>query len=210
MAEAMKPAITLDDPVALRAYAHPLRMALVGLLRREGPMTATRAAAHLGDNVPNCSFHLRQLAKYGLVERAEGADAREKPWRATALFTSWGRDSEDPQVREAVDHLDSMVLGRYFERAQQWLARANSLPVRWRNLTGLGDNLLHVTADELEQLQQEMEELLARYQSRIADPSLRPKDSRAINLIRIALTFEGDDEEGDEEDEGEDEDREPQ
>lgn len=73
------PRVKLSDPVALRGYAHPLRMALIGLLRREGPMTATRAAERLGENVPNCSFHLRQLAKYGLAERAPPATPGNAP-----------------------------------------------------------------------------------------------------------------------------------
>jgi len=34
----------LTDPRALRALAHPIRMSLLGLLRLEGPLTATRAA----------------------------------------------------------------------------------------------------------------------------------------------------------------------
>ena len=58
----------LTDPRALRAYAHPIRMALLSLLRREGPHTATEAAAVIGESVASCSFHLRQLAKYGLIE----------------------------------------------------------------------------------------------------------------------------------------------
>ena len=62
----------LSDPRALRAYAHPTRMELVGLLRREGPLTATRAAELTGESVASCSYHLRMLAKYDLVEKAEG------------------------------------------------------------------------------------------------------------------------------------------
>jgi len=185
-----KPAVALTDPVALRAYAHPLRLALVGLLRREGPLTATQAAARLSDNVPNCSFHLRQLAKYGLVERAEGADAREKPWRATALATQWGHTSQDPEMQAAVDHLDAMVIGRYFERAKRWLGQRESLPPHWRGQTGPGDALLFVTAEELAELHREMDDLFARYRPRQADASLRPKDSRAVSIIQIALTLE--------------------
>ena len=82
----------LTDPRALRAYAHPVRMALVGLLRTEGPLTATRAAELLGESSGTCSFHLRQLAKYGLVEEAGGGTGREKPWRATATSTDWDAD----------------------------------------------------------------------------------------------------------------------
>src|SRR5580693_2977014 len=84
--------VRLTDPRALRAYAHPTRMALVALLRRDGPQTATQAALATGESVASCSFHLRQLAKYGLVEEA-GGRGREKPWRATAMFTDFDVDT---------------------------------------------------------------------------------------------------------------------
>jgi len=64
-------------------------MALVALLRRDGAQTATQAAKATGESVASCSFHLRQMAKYGLVEQAGGGRGREKPWRATAMFTDW-------------------------------------------------------------------------------------------------------------------------
>src|SRR6185312_13872143 len=124
--------VRLTDPMALRAYAHPLRLRLVGLLRSEGPHTATQAAEKLGDTVPSCSFHLRQLAKYGLVERAPGADARERPWRATAQATSWESDSDNPEHRAAVDHLDAVVFARYAERVRDYLGRRASEPREWR------------------------------------------------------------------------------
>ena len=81
--------IELTDPRAMRAYAHPVRMALIGLLRTQGPLTATQAAEQLGESSGTCSFHLRQLAKYGFCEEAGGGRGREKPWRATAMFTTW-------------------------------------------------------------------------------------------------------------------------
>src|ERR1700686_3441278 len=84
-----RPGTKLTAPRALRAYAHPVRMALMGLQRTEGPLTATRAAELLGESSGTCSFHLRQLAKYGLVEEAGGGTGREKPWRATATTTDW-------------------------------------------------------------------------------------------------------------------------
>src|SRR4051794_721707 len=108
--------VRLTDPLALRAYAHPTRMALVGLLRRDGPQTATQAAAVIGESVASCSFHLRQLAKYGLVEEA-GARGREKPWRATAMFTSWDNTVADPVAAAATKALQLAVLQKYFELA---------------------------------------------------------------------------------------------
>src|SRR5260370_30464032 len=74
----------LTDPRALRALAHPIRLALLGMLRSEGLLTATRAGELLGESSASCSFHLRQLAKYGLVEEARGGQGRQPPWRATA------------------------------------------------------------------------------------------------------------------------------
>lgn len=65
----------------LRALAHPTRVALVEELARRGELTATEAAKLLDTTPANCSFHLRQLAKYGLVVAVESASRREHPWR---------------------------------------------------------------------------------------------------------------------------------
>ena len=105
--------IELTDPRAMRAYAHPVRMALIGLLRTQGPLTATQAAEQLGESSGTCSFHLRQLAKYGFCEEAGGGHGREKPWRATAMFTTWNFTPGDSELSAAERHLDASVLERY-------------------------------------------------------------------------------------------------
>ncbi|HEY2443759.1 MAG TPA: helix-turn-helix domain-containing protein, partial [Streptosporangiaceae bacterium] len=51
----------LTDPRALRAVAHPIRLSLIGVLRREGALTATQAGQLIGESSASCSFHLRQL-----------------------------------------------------------------------------------------------------------------------------------------------------
>ncbi|RZU52794.1 ArsR family transcriptional regulator [Krasilnikovia cinnamomea] len=179
--------IKITDPRMLRAYAHPLRMRLIGLLRSEGPMTATQAASRLDDNVPNCSFHLRQLAKYGLAERAPGADGRERPWRATAQSTSWDDDTDDPAMRAAADELNGVLLGLFVQRAQDYLAVRADEPAEWRAAAGFNDALLHVTAAELRELTAEIEELFSRYDERLTDPAKRPPSSRPVQLIQMAL-----------------------
>jgi predicted ArsR family transcriptional regulator len=187
MAEVPERSIKLADPRSLRAYAHPLRMRLIGLLRSEGPMTATQAAARLGDNVPNCSFHLRQLAKYGLAQRVPGADGRERPWRATTQYTSWDDDSDDPAMKAAADQLNSVMLGIFVQRAQEYLAARGDEPVEWRTAAGLDDALLHVTATELREFTEQVGALVARYDERLTDPSKRPSGSRPVQLIQMAL-----------------------
>ncbi len=105
----------LRDPRALRALAHPIRLSLVGLLRIEGPLTATRAAELLGESSASMSFHLRQLAKYGMVEEAGGGKGRERPWRATAMFTNLPDVAETPDLAVAAELLSSVLAERYFE-----------------------------------------------------------------------------------------------
>lgn len=179
--------IELTDPRALRAYAHPTRLALVGLLRREGPKTATEAAAAIGESVASCSFHLRQLAKYGLIEEVEGAHGRAKPWRATAMFTSWHGDSDDAETQAATTALDQVVLDRYHAAARAWLSRRDAESPAWRRASGSSDHLLHLTPAELRRLTERIESVVAEYLPRLADPSLRPKGSRPVTLIQLAF-----------------------
>ncbi|MEE6256869.1 winged helix-turn-helix domain-containing protein [Plantactinospora sonchi] len=185
-----QPEVQLTDPRALRGYAHPLRLALVGLLRREGPLTATQAAERLNESVPSCSYHLRQLARYGLAERVAGADERERPWRATASTTSWDDTSDDPEVRAATDQLNAVILEHYLQRARAHLALRAHEPQQWRALTGFGDTILYLTAEELAELTRRMETLLTEYDDRLTDPTKRPDGSRAIAVIQLVLPTE--------------------
>jgi DNA-binding transcriptional ArsR family regulator len=71
------------DATTLRALAHPLRVRLLGRLRLHGPATASQLAAALGENSGATSYHLRELAKFGLVvEDTERNRGRERWWRA--------------------------------------------------------------------------------------------------------------------------------
>ncbi|MFE2554606.1 winged helix-turn-helix domain-containing protein [Streptomyces sp. NPDC059352] len=178
--------IRLTDPRALRAYAHPLRMSLVGLLRSSGPFTATRAAELTGESVASCSYHLRILAKYGLVEEAPGGRGREKPWRATARYTEWPEYSEDATLAEAADALSAAVAERYFERVTRAMENRQSLPKEWRKAEQFGDSLLYLTPEELAGLGERIDALLRPYEGRESDPSLRPEGSRAVSVLRIA------------------------
>src|SRR5215471_3448657 len=73
----------ISDPKTIRALAHPLRLDLLQLLGSSGPATAAQCGRVLGVSQASCSFHLRQLAKYGFVEDVgPGRDRRERQWRA--------------------------------------------------------------------------------------------------------------------------------
>lgn len=83
------------DPRILRAIAHPLRATLLYELFARGAANATTLAEAVGHPVNSVSFHLRQLAKYGLIEEATdvGGDGRERWWRPS--MTSGVRVSDE-------------------------------------------------------------------------------------------------------------------
>lgn len=180
-AETPKRSVHLADPRALRAYAHPTRMELVGLLRVEGPFTATRAAELTGESVASCSYHLRMLAKYGLVEEAEGGQGREKPWRATALYTEWQTESESAEV------LNTAVAERYFEWMRRAVETRRLLPREWREAEQFGDDVVYLTAAELAEIGERFTALLESYGERVNDPSRRPEGAEPVTVLRVAF-----------------------
>src|SRR4051812_47516978 len=100
----MTTAKRIDDVETLRAFAHPLRMRLLGLLRLDGPATASELARRVDESSGSTSYHLRQLARYGfVVEDAEQPSRRERRWAAAAAQTTWTSSdfSADPGAREA-------------------------------------------------------------------------------------------------------------
>jgi DNA-binding transcriptional ArsR family regulator len=179
--------VELTDPRALRAYAHPMRMALLGLLRREGPRTATQAAAAIGESVASCSFHLRQLAKYGLVEEVPGVRGRAKPWRATARYTSWRSDSDDPEVAAAATTLERAILDHYHHVASEWLDHRAQESAPWRRAGQAGDYVVYLTAAEAEQLTKRFEAQVETFADRIEHPDRRPEGSRPVHLIHLVV-----------------------
>ncbi len=182
--------IELTDATALRALAHPVRLALVGLLRREGPLTATEAGRLIGETPTTCSFHLRQLARYGLVEEAGGGRGRRRPWRATARSTSWRPDPDDPEQAAAAELLSAVIAERYLEQMRSWIARSATEPAEWRDAAGLGDALVHLTAAELAELRGRIEALLEPFAARAADPALRPEGARQVEVLQVAFPLE--------------------
>ena len=75
----------LHDPRVLRAIAHPVRNRILGEIEAGGPVRAADVARELDIPANQASFHLRQLAKYGLVEEAPGEarDRRDRVWKLT-------------------------------------------------------------------------------------------------------------------------------
>jgi DNA-binding transcriptional ArsR family regulator len=184
------PRIELTDPKALRAYAHPTRLRLVSLLRREGPLTATQAGERIGESPASASFHLRQLAKYGFVEEAGGGRGRERPWRSSAAITSWANVGDTPEFSAASDLLSRMVVERYFEHALTWLDAKPDEPREWQEAATAGDMGFYATAEELDEIGRDVQALLEERLGRLGDPTVRRPGTRLVNVIHLGFPVE--------------------
>ena len=180
----------MTDPRALRALAHPLRLSLLGLLRTEGPLTATQAGELLGESSASCSFHLRQLAKYGLAEEAGGGRGRERPWQATAMLTDVPAIADSPELAAASGLFRSIVVERYYEEMMAWLEARAAEPAEWQQAALMSDMFMYLTPAELTELGEQVERLLDRYLDRTTRPELRPPGARRILHIQFAAPLQ--------------------
>jgi len=181
----------LDDPVVLRAFAHPVRLALHRLLVREGGCSAAYAARELGISQALASHHLHQLAKYGFAEQVAGADRREKPWRALSTSLTWvGADSTD-EGAVAADLLEQTLVEQTVSHLLTWQQlRREPEQKSWQDVVGLDTSLLYLTSEEVAELGKQFDELCRPFVARRQDPALRPEQARPVEvtLLMVPLT----------------------
>ncbi|WP_330177449.1 helix-turn-helix domain-containing protein [Streptomyces sp. NBC_01498] len=177
------------DARGLRALAHPVRVQLVGLLRKHGPSTATRLAERLGVNSGTASYHLRQLGDAGFVAEDTGrGNARERWWRAVHQST-WFSDPElaTSEPEAALAYLQS-VAAAYTLRTQRVLGELQTMPEQWRNAFDMSDRPLRLTSEETLTLREEMGALLARYRPDTPEAAAgAPEGARRVSLITQIL-----------------------
>src|SRR5215217_1353502 len=158
----------VSDIDALRTLAHPVRYRILGHLMAVGPQTASECAAVVGETPSNCSYHLRQLARFGLVERVNDApaDARERPWRSTATGWQFGSDDDtddNPVATDANRRLQHAGIDEEARIAHAAIDRMGALDEPWREAI-LGQTYgLRLTAEELMALGAAIDALIRPY-----------------------------------------------
>jgi hypothetical protein len=172
----------IRDAQTARAMAHPLRIRLVEQLTFGGPMTATRLSELVGESPANCSWHLRQLAKYGFVEEASGGVGRERPWQVVVQSNNFGPEGIDAETLAASQATVRLWFDREVEALLAWNAREAS-EGEWAHAAYLNQSTGWLTMDELRAVSQEMQEIMTRFLHRINDPASRPPGARPVRLI---------------------------
>jgi DNA-binding transcriptional ArsR family regulator len=171
----------ITDARAMRALAHPLRVALLEAIRRDGEITATRAAELLGESPGNMSWHLQTLAKYGFVEEAGDGRGRSRPWRVTSSTRSLETGMTDPETATAGETLERTIVERMYDQLREWWSRRLTYPVKWRRAAFMTDTVTYVTADELAAIMNDILAIYDRYADR-QDTAQRPAGALPVRL----------------------------
>ena len=176
------------DAHGMRALAHPVRLAILERLQRGGPSTATGLSEHVGASPSVASWHLRHLAKHGLVRDAEGhGNGRERWWEAASRgFRLTVVDEADRQAAQA---LRSVLEQSEGDLVGNWRRDVEPrLDLAWLALSGRANTTVLVTQEELERIEEAMEELLAPYVLRKDAPADEvPDDARSVRIVRHIL-----------------------
>lgn len=178
--------VEITDAAAMRALAHPLKWALMDVLLATGTATSTRCAQLTGESQANCSFHLRQLARYGLVEEAPTASRKERPWRLTTVAQSWSRVQPDEERAQAAAELERVFVQHELAKLMRWERTAAQFGDEWRRAAMRSAATTWLTPAELEELAGQITELMLTYRDRLTDPAGRPPGSRMVRLFAAA------------------------
>jgi DNA-binding transcriptional ArsR family regulator len=156
------------DVTVLRALAHPVRNRILSELTAQGSLRAADVARELGIPANQASFHLRQLAKYGLVEEDPdaGRDKRDRVWRATE---PQGHDISLSEVEEASP--EGRAAGRAFRsqgalRGHQLVDAAYGEKRVADAQRSVHDGSVRLTKAEAQELSQELGALLQSWAER--------------------------------------------
>lgn len=185
---------------------HPVRIALLDLLAEAGTVTSTQAAARLGHSSGLCSFHLRQLARHGLIEEVPHTGGRARPWRLRWDTPSGPAGQQEqageageagqpeqigqagrseragPAGQAAPERFDALARGLEDESYQHWLAHRDRAPAEWRHDASFSE-VVHLTPAETAELAAAVRALLAPYRERNREPAARPAGTAAVAAV---------------------------
>lgn len=181
----------ITEPDALEALAHPVRLDIINFLMANGPATASTCARAVGDSPSNCSYHLRTLAKFGLVGEAVSDDGRERPWQA--LITGFDTDSD--QMSPQAAKLMAVSVQRDQKITRDYLAVRDQQPEQWRVADAYATYTLRMTPAELNDLGGKLDALIRPYIS--ATRNDNPNDAELVHLAVQAFPLATNTKDGD-------------
>jgi DNA-binding transcriptional ArsR family regulator len=150
----------------MRALAHPARLTILEELALGRAGTATEFATVCGLTPSATSYHLRALAKAGLVQEAPGrGDGRERVWQLVAAggIEVGAGPAGGADTVKAEQELVLVWLARSDARTRSWVTRWQDESQEWYDATAMSETMIVATADELAELNRKISALLQPY-----------------------------------------------
>lgn len=167
---------------AFKALAHPVRLRLFYAVAAHGEATATMLAQETDLGVSSASYHLTQLAKYGLIEAVDAADRdrRERWWRIRKGGVTMPDDSRDPAaavaLKQTVLRHHVWQLSRYLDAWPSWAEGVGAFS---------SDMVIRLSDMDADRFQVELLGLLRRY----AEAGSATKDRPMLVMVQ-AIPFQ--------------------
>jgi|SRR5438067_4658037 len=169
----MEPLEPLGHPEAtrkqMRALAHPLRMRILELLA-QAPSTATRLARDIGESTGSTSYHLRALAKAGLIEEdTERGRGRERWWRRRPpAFIQVPTGAEDPEGRALEGEMWVDMVRRDDEALARFFEHLPDMSAEWRRASAISNWNAWLTPEEAIGLTERIADVVVNYRDEAA------------------------------------------
>lgn len=174
--------LTLTDPRAIRVLAHEVRQQLLDELGGGEVLTATDAAKRCGITPSAMSYHLRAMERWGIVERVESVDGRERPWRLAA-------DSiqiSDETSAGIPANVANSLLGTFIKRVTRTVTEMIERDDSDEHATISQSGGIYLTDDEASELDEIVSGALERFHDR-HDPHTAPRDAHKRDVYWLNL-----------------------
>jgi DNA-binding transcriptional ArsR family regulator len=156
-------------PATVKALAHPMRVAMLRVLQLRGAVSVTSLARELGETTGATSYHLRQLARHGLVEQCDAPNGggRQRWWRMAVdeLHMSGFEMLNDEDTREAVTFLLREYQAERARKLANWFATASLWPKQWQAAASDMDGDLELSATQARALADDLKAVIDRYRA---------------------------------------------
>jgi DNA-binding transcriptional ArsR family regulator len=178
--------INIDDATRIRALSHPARLAIIEHLGNGVTATATELADVVGLSPSATSYHLRELARGGLIRETEGrGDGRERVWQGVADHFRYDSDElSDEEERDGGFGLLGALLAWQDAQAQRYFADLPDMPRAWQDAGTVYGLKIVATASELRDLASHVRRLCEQYKK---DARQAPDGAESVSVVFRAL-----------------------
>jgi DNA-binding transcriptional ArsR family regulator len=167
----------------LHALAHPTRLRILGHLQLHGDATATECAAEVDESPASCSYHLRTLARHGLIEEVPSDDGRERRWRRAVLSVDWDAGAKrDEEFQAASAAARGAMLEVSDAYVRDYLATERDFSPAWREAAAFLQLAVVATPEELEQMVRRVQDVFAEYM-----PGARETTPPGARHVRVSV-----------------------